>query len=96
MSTLAFAILGVAVTTALLIWGSLRVFRDAERLQRDPKALRRRLLLFGSLYVASSVFAIFQVATGNSPPITLIGIPIAAALIWAFLKAAGNVEIPRP
>jgi hypothetical protein len=96
MRTLALAILGVAVATAFLVWVGLRVFRDVERLQRDPKLRRRRLFLWGFLYACSSVFAIVQVATGKISPLALIGLPIAAAFIWTFLKAASNVKLPPP
>jgi len=96
MRVLALAILGVTVTTAVLVWACFGIVRDAERMQRDPKFLRRRALLLGTLYVISAAYGVSQVIEGNEPPIALIGLPIAAAFAWTFLKAAANVKPPQP
>ena len=94
MRVLAWAIVVVGVTTALLVWGCFRLVRDAERMERNPELLRRRFLRLGLFYIAVAVPAILQVATGREPPITLIGLPIAAALAWLLIKHASNVKIP--
>jgi hypothetical protein len=94
IGTLAVIILGVALTTAVLVWASLNVCRDVERMERDPRYLRRRFLMLGLLYVGSSVFGIVEVVRGNQPPLSLIGLPIAAALAWLFIRQAANVKVP--
>lgn len=96
MFTLVAAIVGVAVTTALLIWGSLRLIREAEREQRDPKLLRRRFLRMGLFYVGCMLFGIVQVATGDLPPVALFGLLVPAAMAWLLIKQASSVKIdPR-
>jgi|ERR1700674_828447 len=95
MSTLVFAIVGVAVVTAALVWGSLHVIREAERMQRDPRLLRRRLLTLGLVYVCSSGWGIIQVARGDYPPEGLIGIVVAATFAWLLIKQASKVN-PDP
>lgn len=94
MRVLAWSILVVAVTTALLVWGGFRLIRDVEKMQRDPKLLRRAFLRMAIMYIAGSVFGIIQVATGSLPPIALMGIPVAGALAWTLIKQASNVKIP--
>ena len=95
MSTLVFAIVAVAVATAALVWGSLHVVREAERMQRDPRLLRRRLLMLGLVYVCSSGWGIVQVARGDYPPEALIGIAVAATVAWLLIKQASKVN-PDP
>jgi hypothetical protein len=92
MRTLAFVIIGVGVATAALIWGSLHLIREAEKMQRNPRLLRRQLLLLGTVYVLSSGWGIIEVATGNYPPETLIGIAVAASMAWLLIKQASNVK----
>ena len=96
MRVLAWAILVVAVTTALLVWGCLRLARDAERMERDPRLLRRRFLRWGFLYIGVAVLNIVRAATGDLPPIALIGLPITAAFAWFLIKQADNVKLPPP
>jgi hypothetical protein len=96
MSTLVFAIVGVAVATAALVLGwSLHVIREAERMQPDPRLLRRRLLTLGLIYVCSSGWGIVQVARGDYLPEALIGIAVAATFAWLLIKQASKVN-PDP
>lgn len=92
MRTLAFVIIAVGVVTAALIWGSLHLIQDAEKMERNPRLLRRQLLLLGIVYVLSSGWGVIQVATGNYPPETLLGIAVAASMAWLLIKQASNVK----
>jgi hypothetical protein len=92
MRTLAFVIIGVGLTTAALIWGSLHIMREAEKMQRNPRLLRRQLLLLGIVYVLSSGWGIVQVAAGNYPPEAMIGIAVAASIAWLLIKQASQVK----
>jgi hypothetical protein len=92
MRTLAFAIIGVGAATAVLIWLSLRVVHDAEKMERNPKLLRRRLFIWGTLYVISSGWGIIQVARGNEPPGALVGIVVAASFAWILIRGASKVN----
>jgi uncharacterized membrane protein len=91
---IAAVILGVLAFSAFLGWGAWRVFKSAERAERDPRYLRRRLVLLGLLYVGSAVYGIEQVVTGREPLQSLIGLPIGALLAWFYLRAAFRVKIP--
>jgi hypothetical protein len=92
MRTLAFAIIGVGVATAVLIWGSLHLVHDAEKMERNPRLLRRRLLLWGTVYVLSSGWGIIQVVRGNEPPAALVGIVVAASFAWLLIRGASRVN----
>ena len=94
-ATIATVILGVSACTAFLAWGMWRTYRSAERAERDPK-YRRRLLLAGAmLYIFAVVFGIFEVARGERPIQSLIGLPIPLLLIWYFLWLRAKVKTPR-
>jgi len=92
MRILAFAILGVGIATAVLIWLSLHLVHDAEKMERNPRLLRRRLLIWGTLYVFSSGWGIIQVVRGNEPPAALVGIVVAASLAWLLIRGASRVN----
>jgi hypothetical protein len=96
MRTLALAILAASVTTSLTVWACLHAFREAERLNRDPGRFRRLCLGLGLLYVGTSVYGIIQVFIGNEPLTTLVGLPIALALAWGFLKYANGLKAQPP
>jgi dipeptide/tripeptide permease len=92
MRILAFAIIGVGVATAVLIWLSLHLVHDAEKMERNPRLLRRRLLIWGTLYVVSSVWGIIQVVRGNEPPAAFVGIVVAAGFAWLLIRGASRVN----
>jgi hypothetical protein len=92
MRVLALAIIGVGVATAVLIWLSLHLVHEAEKMERNPRLLRRRLLIWGSLYVVSSGWGIIQVVRGNEPPAALVGIVVAASLAWILIRGASRVD----
>jgi hypothetical protein len=92
MRVLAFAIIGVGVATAVLIWPSLHLVHEAEKMERNPRLLRRRLLIWGSLYVVSSGWGIIQVVGGNAPPAALAGIVVAASFAWIMIRGVGRVN----
>jgi hypothetical protein len=94
-ATIATVIIGVLVVTALMGWMMWRLYRSAERMERDPKYLRRRLVWGAMIYVIAALFGIIEVARGEQPIQTLVGLPIALFLIWALLRAASRVKIPR-
>jgi hypothetical protein len=75
-------------------WMAWRVFKSAERAERDPRYLRRRLLEMGMLYIGCAIFAIANVATGREPIKSLIGLPIGVLFIWMYLRAAIRVKVP--
>ncbi len=94
-TTIAIAIIAVLAATAALGWTMWRVVRSAERMERDPKYLRRRLIWVAVIYVFGTVFGIIEVATGQQPIQSLIGLPIVLAMIWFFLRSASKVKVPR-
>jgi len=91
---IASVIVGVLAVSALLAWAMWRACKTAERAERDPRFLRRILLGFGLLYIASAVYDVAEVIAGKEPLQSLIGLPIGAALAWLFLKAALRVKVP--
>lgn len=94
MRPLALSILVVAVSTALLIWACFRLVRDAEKMERDPTLLRRRMLRMGLFYICCAVLGIARVVSGDLPPMALIGLPVTAGIAWILIKQASNVKIP--
>lgn len=91
IATIIVVVLG---TSALLGWGAWRVCKSAERAERDPRYLRRKLLWFGLIYVVGATFGIAEVVTGREPIQSLIGLPIGAFFAWFYLKAAFQVKVP--
>jgi hypothetical protein len=92
MRVLVLAIIGVGVATAVLIWLSLHLVHETEKMERNARLLRRRLLVWGSLYVVSSGWGIIQVVRGNAPPAALVGIVVAASFAWIMIRGAGRVN----
>jgi len=93
MQTLALAIIVVGIVTAALIWGSLHIIHEAEKMQLDPRKLRRNFLTLGIIYAISSGWGIIQVASGDLPAASLIGVVVAASLAWFLIKQASGVKI---
>jgi hypothetical protein len=91
---IATVIVGVLVSTAFLALTMWLVCRSAERAERDLKYRRRTLLFVAMLYGGFAAFGIVSVATGEEPISSLIGLPIAAAFVWAYLRAARKVKVP--
>jgi threonine/homoserine/homoserine lactone efflux protein len=91
---IATIIVAVLASSAFLGWMAWQVFKSAERAERDPRYLRRRLLSMAMLYIGCAVFAIAQVATGKEPIKSLIGLPIGVMFIWMYLRAAIRVKAP--
>ncbi len=91
---IATIIVVVLASSAFLGWMAWRVFKSAERAERDPRYLHRRLLAMGMLYIGCALFAIAQVATGREPIKSLIGLPIGVMFIWMYLRAAIRVKVP--
>ena len=77
-----------------MVWLFWRAWKSVERAERDPRYLRRRLVLLGMIYVFGAVFGIEQVATGQQPLQSLIGLPIAVGLAWFWLRSASRVKVP--
>ena len=94
-ATIATAITAVLAATAALGWMMWRVVRSAERMERDPKYLRRRLIWGAMIYVFGVLFGTIEVARGEQPIQALIGLPIALFMIWILLRSAAKVKIPR-
>lgn len=91
---IALSILTVGITTALLVWACFRLVHEAERMQRDPKQVRRYCLVLGSCYIVAAVYGAVQIASGDAPPAGLIGIAIAAMFIWNLIRRVSNVKPP--
>ena len=51
MRAFALTMVAVGIATALLMWGCFRLIRDAEKMERDPTLLRRRMLRMGLFYI---------------------------------------------
>jgi hypothetical protein len=96
MRLLAWSIVVVGIATALLVWGCFRLICDAEKMQRDPTLLRRRMVRLGLFYICCAVLGIVRVVTGDLPPMALIGLPVTAGIAWILIKQANNVKIPPP
>jgi hypothetical protein len=87
-------ILGVLILSAFLGWVGWRVYKSAERAERDPRYLRRSLLLLGLIYVGSAMYGIEEVVSGRAPIQSLVGLPIGAFLAWFYLRTAFRVKVP--
>jgi hypothetical protein len=94
-ATMATVIIGVLVASAVLACMLWRLARSVERMERDPKYLRRRLIWGAMIYVFGALFCIIEVARGEQPIQALIGLPIVLFLIWALLRTASRVKIPH-
>ena len=90
--TIAVVITGVLAATALLAWTMWRAWKSAERSEKDFTYLRRRLLLWGTIYACSALFGIVEVATGKNPVESLVGLPVALWLVWVFFNSAHKVK----
>jgi len=91
---IATMIVGVLAFSTFLGWGVWRVFQRANRAENDPRYLRRLLMRAGLLYVCGVVLTVEQVATGKEPKTALLGLPIAALLVWTYFRAAIKVKVP--
>jgi hypothetical protein len=85
---LATTIIGILLFTALLgltLWWTVQILNRAVR----ESAYRRRILLgVAAFYVLIAVFVIVAVAMRKEPVQALSGLPISAAIIWLFVRAA--------
>ncbi|MGA8202416.1 MAG: hypothetical protein WB814_20275 [Candidatus Sulfotelmatobacter sp.] len=93
-ATIATVIIGVLVATAVMGWLMWRLFRSAERMERDPKHLRRRLIRGAMIYVAGALAGMIEIARRELPIQALIGLPISLFMIWVLLRTASKVKIP--
>ena len=75
-----------------MIW---LVCRLTERGERDLKYRRRIPWFVAMLYGGFAAFGIVSVITGEEPIRSLISQPIAAVLVWAYLRAAMKVKVPH-
>lgn len=93
-ATIATVIIGVLVATAVMGWLMWRLFRSAERMERNPKYLRRRLIRGAMIYLFGALFGMIEIARGELPIQALIGLPISLFMIWVILRTASKVKIP--
>ncbi|MGB0104239.1 MAG: hypothetical protein WBC30_17915 [Candidatus Sulfotelmatobacter sp.] len=93
-ATIATVIVGVLVATAVMGWLMWQLFRSTERMERDPKYLRRRLIRGAMIYVFGALFGMIEIARGELPIQALIGLPISLFMIWVILRTASKVKIP--
>jgi hypothetical protein len=92
--TVAWIIAGVSAFTALMVWVFWRLWKSLERAERDPRYLRRLLLVLPVLYACSTVFGVFEVATGREPIQALAGLPVVVVLSWAYIRMVLKVKVP--
>lgn len=86
-------IVGVLAFTAFLIGVLVVAARSAERAERDLRYVRHWLFLFGALYVFAAVVGVTDVGSGKSPPLSLVGLPVAGFLAWWFLRIALRMRV---
>lgn len=82
------------ISSAVLIAVGWSAWKETERAESDARYRRRVLLRMALLYVACAVFGIAEVIAGRAPKESLLGMPIAAFLAWAWWKAATRVKVP--
>jgi hypothetical protein len=91
---IALVIVAVTVSSALLAAGMWAAWRETERAERDPRYKRKILLRLSLLYIGCAAFGIAEVVSGREPKQSLLGLPIAAVLAWAYLRAATRMKVP--
>jgi hypothetical protein len=87
-------ILVVLGTSALFGWSAWLICQTANRAERDPRFRRRLLLVVASVYAFGVLNGVSDVLSGKQSAWSLIFVPIPAAIIWAYVKAAIRVKIP--
>jgi len=91
---IALVIAAVTLSTVFLavaMWGA---WKEAEHAEGDARHRRRILLRLGLLYVGCAILGIAEVLSGREPKESLFGLPIAAILAWAYLRAGIRVKVP--
>jgi 4-amino-4-deoxy-L-arabinose transferase-like glycosyltransferase len=91
---LATVIIGVTIATAILGWMMWRGWKSAERAETDLRRRRRIFLRLGLIYVAAVAIGVAGVLDGSEPKESLIGLPIALALAWFWLRTGFRVKVP--
>jgi len=94
-ANIALIVVGVLVATGVLVVAMWGAFRDNERAERDSRFQRRLLRRGGLVYIFAAVFVTYEVATGQEPIYSLIGIPIPLLIGWLWFRAASKVKV-RP
>jgi hypothetical protein len=89
-------VIGALAIPVILTWMLWRMWRSFERSERDPGYRQRRVIGLATLYVASAVFGIVQVAIGKEPKEVLVGLPVVALLAWSLFRIAKRVKVPPP
>ena len=92
--TIAAIIVGVLAVTALLGWMMWRLARAVERAERDPRYVRRWLILFAALYGFGALTSVSRVISGDAPPLSLIGLAIPVLIVWYCCRAAIRMKVP--
>jgi hypothetical protein len=91
---LVLVIVAVAASSVVLAAAMWAVWKETERAEGDSRHRRRILLRLALLYVGCAAFGIAEVATGREPKQSLLCLPIAAGLAWAYLRAASRLKSP--
>jgi hypothetical protein len=71
-----------------------RLTRAVERAERDPRYVRRWLILFGALYGFAALTSVSKVISGDAPPLSLIGLVIPVLIAWYCFRAAVRMKFP--
>ena len=68
--------------------------RSVERFEKDPRYLRRWLILMGALYGFGALTGVIKVVSGDVPPLRLFGLVIPVFFVWYFFRTAFRVKVP--
>jgi hypothetical protein len=71
-----------------------RLAQAVERAERDPRYVRRWLILFGILYGFGALTSVAKVMSGNAPPLSLIGLAIPVFIVWYCFRGALRMKVP--
>jgi hypothetical protein len=92
--TIATIIIGVLALSALLGWMMWRMAKAVERAERDPRYVRRWLMIFGTLYGLGALTGVGKVISGTAPPFSLIGLAIPLTIVWYCFRAVIHMKVP--
>lgn len=90
---MSLAIVSVLFVTAVLAWGMWRLCKTVDRMDREPRYLRRVLRGGALFYSLGAVIGILKVVTGNAPWWSLAFLPIPLFIVWTCLRAASKVNV---
>ena len=87
-------VVGVSAASAIFGWIMFKMSKAMDRLDSDPSYRRRYFLLMASVYVASMVFGVGGVITGDRPVWSLVVLPIPLLFVYFLWRAASRTKVP--